>query len=78
MLGRLQMDVDACITAYTGLMKSVFKAKKHWLPVTLGGRTQPRFDSSALKKAINEVISSNGYSADDPFDDNNVDRGCKV
>jgi hypothetical protein len=27
MLGRLKMDVDECIAAYTGLIKTVFETK---------------------------------------------------
>jgi len=77
MLGRLQMDVDTCITAYTELMKSIFEEKSSWLPFTLGGKTQARFDSSKLEDAINKVITSSGNSVNDLFNDG-VDRGCKV
>lgn len=28
MLGRLEMDVDECVTAYIRLMKTVFETKK--------------------------------------------------
>jgi hypothetical protein len=35
MLGRLEMDVDACILAYTELMKSVFSEKTNNVPSRL-------------------------------------------
>ncbi len=77
MLGRLQMDVDACITAYTGLMRSIFEEKTSWLPFTFRGKTKARFDSSKLEDAINSVITSSGNSVKDLFNDG-ADRGCKV
>lgn len=77
MLGRLQMDFDACITAYTDLMKLIFKEQSNLLPITLSGKTQARFDSSKLENAINSVITSSGNSVNDLFNDG-FDRGCKV
>lgn len=77
MLGRLEMDVDQCIQAYVNLMSKVFEKKVHKFPITLGGEVQSRFDSEVLKDAVNEVITSCGFSPDDPFDDG-VQRGCKV
>jgi hypothetical protein len=77
MLGRLEMDVDACIAAYVELMKSIFSQKTGWFPINILGKTRARFDSSKLEGAIKEVISRNGGSADDLFNDG-FDRGCKV
>ena len=30
MLGRLKIDVNKCIAAYTGLIKTIFKTKRSW------------------------------------------------
>jgi hypothetical protein len=77
MLGRLEMDVDACITAYTELIKVVFEEKAHWRPLNWRGRVQARFDSTKLRVAIEKVITEQGYSPTEPFDDGKA-RGCKV
>ncbi|KAF2004693.1 FabD/lysophospholipase-like protein [Amniculicola lignicola CBS 123094] len=77
MLGRLEMTVDACITAYEELMKSVFEDKSSWLPVDWLGRTKPQFDSGKLRKAIEKVVTDNGASTGDLFDDGK-ERGCRV
>ncbi|KAL6240627.1 hypothetical protein RBB50_012454 [Rhinocladiella similis] len=77
MLGRLEMDVDACITAYAGLIKEVFEEKAHWGPLNWRGRVQARFDSDKLKGAIEKVIINQGYSPTEPFNDGKA-RGCKV
>ncbi|KAK1573420.1 acyl transferase/acyl hydrolase/lysophospholipase [Colletotrichum navitas] len=44
MLGRLEMDIDACINEYKGLMKTVFP---------------PRFDASAMGKWIDVIPAPN-------------------
>lgn len=75
MLGRLEMDVDACITAYSELMKAVFKKKSNWLPISRTGKVKARFDSAKLKAAIEEAVSSAGASPTDAFDDGK-ERGC--
>lgn len=77
MLGRLEMDVDACIAAYTKLIKVVFEEKAHRAPFSWRGRVQARFDSTKLKDAIEEVITSQNYSPTEPFNDGKA-RGCKV
>ncbi|KAI9763277.1 MAG: hypothetical protein M1839_006524, partial [Geoglossum umbratile] len=77
MLGRLEMDVDDCISAYTNLMKTVFEEKSSWLPVGWTGKTKARFDSKRLKSAIEEVISSNGAFMVDLFNDGKF-RGCRT
>ena len=71
------MDVDACITAYAGLIKEVFEEKAHWGPLNWRGRVQARFDSDKLKGAIEKVIINQGYSPTEPFNDGKA-RGCKV
>lgn len=77
MLGRLEMDVDACIDAYTKLIKVVFEEKAHRTPFNWKGRVRARFDSTKLRAAIEEVIRSQGYSPTDQFDDGKA-RGCRV
>jgi hypothetical protein len=75
MLGRLEMDVDACIAAYSELMKAVFKERSSWLPVSRSGKVKARFDSAKLRSAVNDVVASSGASPTDAFNDCK-DRGC--
>jgi hypothetical protein len=71
------MDVDECISAYSKLIESVFGEKSSWLPLGWTGRTKAQFDSTRLKNAIEEVITRQGASTTDLFDDKSP-RGCKV
>jgi hypothetical protein len=75
MLGRLEMEVDACIAAYSELMKAVFKEKSSWLPISRSGKVKARFDSAKLRSAVNDVVASSGASPTDAFNDGN-ERGC--
>jgi hypothetical protein len=77
MLGRLEMDVDTCITAYSELMKTVFKEESSWLPVSSSGKVKSRFDSAKLRSAVEDVISNNGASPTSAFNDGK-DRGCRT
>jgi hypothetical protein len=77
MLGRLEMDVDECVSAYSKLMESVFEDKSSWLPISWTGRTKAQFDSTRLKNAIEEVITRQGASKTDLFNDGSP-RGCRV
>ncbi|KAK5452828.1 hypothetical protein LTS15_006976 [Exophiala xenobiotica] len=77
MLGRLEMDVNECITAYNRLIKVVFEEKAHRTPFSWSGYIRPRFDSGRLKTAIEEVIINQGYSPSEPFNDGKA-HGCKV
>ncbi|KJZ69480.1 hypothetical protein HIM_11122 [Hirsutella minnesotensis 3608] len=77
MLGRLEMDVDECISAYSELMEAVFNERLRRIPIDLRGRVEPRFDSIRLKDAIEAVISRKGMSTTDLLNDGQ-DRGCKV
>jgi hypothetical protein len=77
MLGRLEMTVETCITAYEELMKSIFEAKSSWLPVGWSGNTKAQFDSDKLEKAIEKVITDNGAATTDLLDDGR-ERGCRV
>lgn len=60
MLGRLEMDVDECISSYNELLTTVFEKRAHLTPVSLSGQIQPRLDSQKLKAAIAEVIKKRG------------------
>ena len=77
MLGRLEMDVDDCISAYRKLMESVFGEKSSWLPIGWTGGTKPRFDAMRLKNAIEGVITCQGFSKTYHLNDEQP-RGCKV
>lgn len=75
MLGRLEMDVDACIAAYSTLMKTVFEEKSSRLPISWRGKVKAQFDSAKLKSAIEDVISKTDASSVDAFNDGKK-RGC--
>ncbi|KAL9617923.1 MAG: hypothetical protein Q9160_007289 [Pyrenula sp. 1 TL-2023] len=77
MLGRLDMDVNECISAYNRLMESVFEGKSHKMPFGWTGRTKARFSTIKLKNAIEQVIAGRRISASEPFNDGNP-RRCRV
>jgi hypothetical protein len=77
MLGRLEMSVDECISAYSTLMEAVFEKKSSRLPIDWSGRIGAQFDLTKLKEAIDKVIIDHGASRTDQFNDGNP-RGCKV
>jgi hypothetical protein len=77
MLGRLEMDVDECITAYNDLTKMVFGEKFNKLPINLKGDIKPQFDSATLERAIKEVIASRSISEAAKLNDG-VQRGCRM
>ena len=77
MIGRLKIDVDECISAYTKLIKTVFEQKLHRILSSLSGKIQSQFDSTKLRDAINKVITRKGFSPVDLFD-NGQPRGCRV
>ncbi|RBA22458.1 hypothetical protein FPRO05_00805 [Fusarium proliferatum] len=79
MLGRLQMDVDECISAYNDLIKVVFndKARVHQSKFSLLGQTQARFDSGGLKAAIEKTLKDRGLSSTDSMVDSRK-PDCKV
>jgi Patatin-like phospholipase len=77
MLGRLEMDVDECISAYNKLIKAVFEEKSSWLPLSWLGRITAQFDSNKLKSVIEEVIGSKGASTADVFNDGKL-HGCRT
>jgi hypothetical protein len=77
MLGRLEMDVDACIASYSELMKAVFEEKSSRLPVGWTGKVKARFDSVKLKCAVDEMVNNTGASAMDAFNDSK-NCGCRT
>jgi Patatin-like phospholipase len=77
MLGRLEMDVDECVSAYNELIKAMFEKKSSWLPVSWMGRTTAQFDSNKLRSAIEEMIRNKGASTADVFNDGKF-RGCRT
>jgi hypothetical protein len=77
MLGRLEMDIDECITSYSDLMETVFKERSRKIPFSFQGRIISRFDSKKLRTAIEEVVASRGASPSDLFNDDRS-RGCRT
>ena len=77
MLGRLEMDEDECISAYSELKKAVFGDKSSQLPFSWTGNIRAQFDSGRLKSAIEKVITSRDLSPADLFNDSTA-RGCRV
>jgi hypothetical protein len=77
MLGRLEMDVDECINAYSDLAAAVFGVKLNSIPVNFKGGIKARFDSAKLESAIQKVVEESGASKQDLFDDG-TERGCRT
>ena len=77
MLGRLEMDVDECITAYSDLAEVVFGQKQSSLPFNIKVKVQSRFDSAKLESAIRKVLVQSGASETDLLNDG-TDRGCRT
>lgn len=69
MLGRLELDVNECIEAYTELMSAVFGEKISNVPVDWSGKIKAQFDSKRLKAAIEHVIEKAGFSSNDLMND---------
>lgn len=77
MLGRLEMDVDECITAYSDLAEYVFGDRQNHIPVNIKGEIKPRFDLARLKSAILRVVAQSGVSETDFLNDG-TKRGCRT
>jgi len=77
MLGRLEMDVDQCIAAYSELAEAVFGEKLRSLPFNLKGKITSRFDSAKLEEAVTKAIIQSGASKIDLLNDG-VERGCRT
>lgn len=77
MLGRLEMRVDGCITAYSELAADVFGEKLHRLPVNIKGGVQSRFNSATLETAVRKPIRRGGASETALLNDG-IERGCRT
>jgi hypothetical protein len=77
MLGRLEMDVNQCILAYSGLAEAVFGQRKSRLPFNIKGKVKAQFDSSKLEKAIRKTIQDSGISETELLNDR-TERGCRT
>jgi hypothetical protein len=77
MLGRLEMDVDECIAAYSEFAAVVFGEKLSSIPVNIKGDVKARFDSAKLEAAIRKMIKDRHASGDDLFNDS-MKRGCRT
>ncbi|PGH11415.1 hypothetical protein AJ79_04916 [Helicocarpus griseus UAMH5409] len=75
MLGRLEMDVDQCITEYSRMIQQIFRKKS--LPVSWKGRIKGRFDTSNLTHCLQETMASQGLSSTELLDDGK-ERQCRV
>jgi hypothetical protein len=76
MLGRLKMSIEECEDAYISLSERVFQ-RVHYLPVSLSGKIQGRFDSRALETAVKETLSERGLEEDTLLKEGS-DSTCKV
>lgn len=77
MLGRLEMNVDQCIAAYSDLAKTVFEKKLSSLPFNFKGKVKSRFDSGKLEAAVLKAITQSGAAKDELFNDGK-ERGCRT
>lgn len=77
MLGRLEMDVDKCIEAYSDLTAAVFGEKLRSIPVNFKGDITARFDSAKLENAIRRVVEDSGGAKENLFNDG-TERGCRT
>ncbi|RII11598.1 hypothetical protein CUC08_Gglean005597 [Alternaria sp. MG1] len=79
MLGRLEMSVDQCIEAYTGMMDVIFDPKdKKKLPFKIrNGKVQPQYKTKYMEQAIKQVMSNAGWTSDDRFR-GSKDSSCKT
>jgi len=76
MLGRLEMDVDECIIAYSELAEAVFGGKLSSCLFNVKGKVKARFDSAKLEKAIRKVVQSS--ASETAFFNNGTERGCRT
>ncbi|RPA80558.1 hypothetical protein BJ508DRAFT_239903 [Ascobolus immersus RN42] len=78
MLGRLEMDVDECIREYESLMESIFGERGNRFPISFKTfKTQPRYKSEKLEKAIKDVLRKKGFGVNELM--NNGEKGkCKT
>jgi hypothetical protein len=70
MLGRLEMDVDECITAYSNFAEAVFGEKQTTISFNM-------FDSAKVGGAITKIVVQSGASEKDLLNDG-TERGCRT
>ena len=75
MLGRLEMDVDQCITEYISMIRDIFKKKS--LPVNWRGKVKGRFDTKILEDSLKKTISKISRNESELLE-NSKDEACKV
>ena len=75
MLGRLEMDVQPCIDAYSELSRRIFSKKG--LPVDWRGHVNGRYKASELEDAIKMIVKGSGSPEDAPLNDGKG-RSCRV
>ncbi|KAK1146134.1 hypothetical protein N8T08_003223 [Aspergillus melleus] len=63
MLGRLEMDIEQCIRAYTRLLRRVF-ASKRTFPVGSNLRMRPKYDIKRLGSAMRAILRELNYDDD--------------
>jgi hypothetical protein len=56
MLGRLEIDVDKCIIAYSELAEAVFREKLSSFLFSVMGKVKARFDLAKLEIAVRKVV----------------------
>jgi hypothetical protein len=74
MLGRLEMEIEECIDAYTSMFKTIFGKKG--LPVNILGKIKGRFDSLVLEECVKKILKKRELSEAEPLDDGKC--RCKV
>ena len=62
MLGRLEMTIDECISAYATLSDRIFQKQRH--RVKINGQMQGRFDTAELERSVKEIIVQKGLQED--------------
>jgi hypothetical protein len=82
MLGRLKMDINSCIKAYSTMMDKVFtkvnhRAKPFSALNPARWEVQGRFDTDALEQAIKSIIVESGEDEEALLRAHN-DPGCKM
>jgi Patatin-like phospholipase len=78
MLGRLEMTVDECISAYRELIKAVFEEKRSRLGIGATGSITAQFSSETLNNAIKRVLAKYKDASESELLDDGRDRGCRV
>ena len=77
MLGRLELDVDACIEAYTNMMENVFGKRSKRIDLKLNVKGQ--FSVEALETAIKSMVPAGEDPETALFNDSRSDqRPCRA